>query len=220
MNLACACHAAWSAAALAVGLSACASPAEREPVAEVAAPRTAAPRERTPAQLDLPALEPRVSQAASHPPAPEPPLAVEQQAAPAPSADAGVVTALIAAQYVAFGARDWAAFESGFWPGATIVTIRKPPDGSADTVVSTPVGEYVAEFMQNSANTVQIEMTMSEHRIEVDGIVAHALVRFSAQTVAPAELHRWHGTDAFLFIRHADQWRVACMAFGSPSFDD
>ena len=49
------------------------------------------------------------------------------------------------AYYADFSARDWDAFASHFWPGATITTIWQPPGESQMRVVSSSVPAFVEQ---------------------------------------------------------------------------
>jgi hypothetical protein len=137
---------------------------------------------------------------------------------PAAPPDDGGLVALLRDHYRAFGQREWAEVSAHFWKGATIVTIRQPRGGGAETVISTAIEDYVDE-MKKLGNTDKIDFDLADPGVEIDGVVAVARVAYKARTHAPNEPHPWRGADVFLLVRHDGNWRIASVAFGSPTFD-
>jgi hypothetical protein len=176
-----------------------------------------------PSQLDLPTdadEQPAARAPVASPVAP--PVVTTQPAeaeAAAPASEDPALSALLCAHYADFGKRDWTAFAAHFWPGATIFTIRQPPGGGHETVVSTTVADYVAEMEKLGAGAGRIEFQVSKPLCDSDGVVALARVPFAARTLDQTEPHPWRGADVFLLVRHESQWRIASLAFGSPTFD-
>lgn len=204
-------RAALSAVALPVGLvagmltlGACAVPHDSRPPETEPRPRAAEASRVEAATAESAAIEEPAEAPAD--PDPLPPVDPE-------------LDQLVRGYYADFGQRDWPAFAARFWPGATVVTIRRPQGGGPEAVVATDIEEFLAEMQGQNADPTQIEYQIAPPVFESDGVVALARVSYVAHKSAPSEAQTWRGVEAFLLVRHADQWRIASLAFGSPRLD-
>ena len=117
--------------------------------------------------------------------------------------------------YADFSARKWTAFESHFWPGATITTIWQPPEEPQERVVVTTIDEFIrlAPLGPDSRSIFEERMTAAEVRIQ--GSLAQAWATYQARFGDPGDVAEWSGVDAFTLMKHDGRWRIVAIAFAS-----
>lgn len=125
------------------------------------------------------------------------------------------VLAEIEAYYADFSARDWDAFASHFWPGATITTAWQPPGEEGVRVVVTPIPDFVAQAPQGPGSREVFEEGMTAADVRVTGNLAQVWARYSARFGDPGEIMEWAGTDAFTLMWHDGRWKIIALAFTS-----
>lgn len=115
--------------------------------------------------------------------------------------------------YRDLSARNWSAFASHFWPGATITTIFTPPGKSAERVFVQTVPEFVALTPQGADSKPVFSERMLNAEIHVQGSLAQAWARYEAEFGQPDDITRWTGIDAFALMKHLGRWRIVSLTF-------
>lgn len=113
--------------------------------------------------------------------------------------------------YTDLSNRDWSAFASHFWPGATLTTVFQPPDESAPRVVTTSVPAFVAQATQQASKRVFHERMMDAD-VVVTGDIAQVRAHYDARISSP-DARRWQGTDVFTLMKHGGRWRIVSLAY-------
>jgi 5'-nucleotidase len=127
------------------------------------------------------------------------------------TADRDVILARLDSYYADLSDRNWSAFASHFWPGATLTTVFQPPDEHAPRVVTTSVPAFVAQATQQASQRVFHER-MQDAEVVVTGDIAQVRARYEARISAP-DARQWTGTDAFTLMKHGGEWRIVSLAY-------
>lgn len=136
-------------------------------------------------------------------------------AAAAPDSVRAEIVAELEAYYGDFSARDWEAFSSHFWPGATITTVWRPPGEEGERVVVTPVPEFVERAPEGPGSREIFEERMEGAELRVSGPLAQAWARYSARFGDPGAIAEWRGTDAFTLMKHDGRWKIVSLVFAA-----
>lgn len=139
-----------------------------------------------------------------------PPAARTRTAA---DSDTTLILTELRSYYRALSGRDWEAFASHFWPGATLTTVWQPAGEDAARVVTTSVPDFVAQAPLGPGSRSVFEETMREARIRTVGDLAQAWVRYQARFGDPGDLAEWEGVDAFTLMRRDGRWRIVALAY-------
>lgn len=119
----------------------------------------------------------------------------------------------IEAYYRDFSARDWEAFASHFWPGATLTTVWQPPGTDGPRVVVTGLDDFVAQGPQGPGSREIFE----ERLLGADVVVSHGLAqvwaRYQARFGDPGDIMEWRGIDALTLIRHDGSWKIVSLSY-------
>jgi len=150
-----------------------------------------------------------LTQSCRRTPAPAP------RAETAPTADTAraAVLAELGRYYDDFSARDWNAYTSHFWPGATLTTVWTPPGAPVARVMSLSVPEFVRQTPQGPDSKPIFEERMTGADLRVIGNLAQAWVRYSARFGDRDSVITWKGVDAFTLMRHEGRWRITSLAY-------
>jgi len=132
-----------------------------------------------------------------------------------PALEQGVLDEL-QAYYDDFSERDWEAYPTHFWPGATLVTIWQAEGEPEPRVFASSVPEFVAKAPEGpgSAPIFAEWMTAAELRVDEHGL-AQAWVDYDAHFGEEGALFEWSGVDAFTLLRHDGRWRIVSLAYVS-----
>jgi hypothetical protein len=125
------------------------------------------------------------------------------------------IRAELESYYADFSARDWDAFESHFWPGATLATIWQPPGQPAPMVEIVTIPEFLARTDEGPDSMPIFEERMTGAFIIVDGPLAQAWVDYDAKFGEEGDLFEWSGIDAITLLRHAGEWRIVSISYAS-----
>jgi hypothetical protein len=117
--------------------------------------------------------------------------------------------------YEDFSARDWEAFASHFWPGATLSTVWQPPTEPATRVVITTVEEFVAQAPAGPGSREIFEERMLSGELRAHADLAHVWARYHARFGDPGDVVEWEGIDAFTLMKHDGRWRIVALAYVS-----
>ena len=115
--------------------------------------------------------------------------------------------------YQDFSSRDWEAFASHFWEGATITTRFDPDGGEAVRVVVTGVPEFVAKAPEGPGSKPIFEEVMTSSKILLYGNLAVAWAGYDAKFGEEGDLFEWSGVDAFTLMKHEGRWKITSLAF-------
>lgn len=115
--------------------------------------------------------------------------------------------------YADFSSRDWEAFASHFWPGATLTTVWQPPGADAPRVVVTDLDEFIALAPQGPGSREIFEERMLGAKVLTHGNLAQVWARYEARFGDPGEITEWRGIDAFTLMRHDGEWRIVSLSF-------
>lgn len=122
--------------------------------------------------------------------------------------------------YRDFAHGDWNAMGARFWPGASVIAIRRREQDTEKHVVSEPIEACLERMRAQVARTKPLEIAFVEYRIEPAGGIAQASIHYSAIDASGDAPQTWSGTDAFTLVRHEGEWRIASLVFGSNSFGE
>ena len=130
-------------------------------------------------------------------------------------AERAEVLAELRQYYADFSARDWEAFASHFWKGATITTVWQPPGEAAERVVVTSVPDFVAQAPAGPGSKPIFEETMRDAQVRVFQNLAHVWARYDARFGDPGNVMEWSGIDAFTLMKHDGSWKIVALAFSA-----
>ena len=111
--------------------------------------------------------------------------------------------------------RDWPAFASHFWTGATITTAWQPPGETEISVVPQTVEEFVEQAPEGPGSREIFEEWIISSEIKVSGNLAHAWVRYGARFGDPGDVAEWEGIDSFALLNVGGTWKIAALVFDS-----
>lgn len=115
--------------------------------------------------------------------------------------------------YDDFSARDWDAFASHFWPGATLATVWQPPGADAPRVVVTSVEDFIAQAPLGPGSRAVFEERMTSAEVRVHDDLAHVWARYEARFGDPGDITEWRGIDAFTMMRHDGAWKIVSLSY-------
>lgn len=115
--------------------------------------------------------------------------------------------------YADFSARDWEAFASHFWPGATITTVWQPPGENQARVVVTSIPDFVAQAPRGPGSKPIFEEKMSSAEVRVHRNLSQVWARYDARFGDPGQVMEWSGVDAFTLMKHDGRWRIVALVF-------
>lgn len=115
--------------------------------------------------------------------------------------------------YADFSSRDWDAFASHFWPGATLTAVWQPPGAEAPRVVVTGLDEFIARAPQGPGSREIFEERMLDAKVLTHGNLAQVWARYEARFGDPGEITEWRGIDAFTLMKHDGEWRIVSLSY-------
>ncbi|HSM16741.1 MAG TPA: nuclear transport factor 2 family protein [Gemmatimonadales bacterium] len=125
------------------------------------------------------------------------------------------VLAELRSYYTDLSARDWPAFASHFWPGATITTAWQPPGEPFVRVDAQTIPEFIERAPEGPDSRAVFSEELVSADIRVTGGLAQAWVRYRARFGDPGDIAEWEGTDAFSLLAVDGQWKIVSLAFAS-----
>ena len=129
--------------------------------------------------------------------------------------EGAAVEARLKEYYKDMSDRDWEKYQSHFWENATITTAWKQPGDSVVTVDVTTIGDFIKEAPLGPGSQPIFEETMKDSKINVQGNIANAWIRYEAKFGKPDSLTRWTGTDVFTMLRYNGEWKIVSLVFES-----
>ncbi len=119
----------------------------------------------------------------------------------------------IEAYYRDFSARDWNAFASHFWPGATLTTVWQAEGADRPGVVASSIPRFIEEAPLGPDSKPIFEERLRHLSLQVRGGIAFAWADYNAKFGEPGDMGYWSGVDAITLLRHEDQWKIVCITF-------
>lgn len=111
--------------------------------------------------------------------------------------------------------RDWDAFRSLFWPGATVTIPRPSPDGEVDA------GEWDVEDFILAATEEYAEAGFWEDEIwsrtESWGNIAHVWSTYESRYGSPDADPAGRGINSIQLVRYDDDWLIISIIFDIES---
>ena len=124
-----------------------------------------------------------------------------------------LILAEVTSYYRDLSARDWDAFASHFWRGATVTTIWEPDGESGRRVVFTSVPEFIAEADQGPAGKAIFEEHLTTTEVHLSGNLAVVWAEYRVRFGEPGDVREWTGIDAFTLMKHVGIWKITSVAF-------
>lgn len=115
--------------------------------------------------------------------------------------------------YADLSARDWDAYRSHFWPGATLTTVWTPSGEETARVVVTALEEFIEQAPLGPGSRSIFEERMLEAEVRVYRDLARVWARYEARFGDPGDVTEWRGIDAFTLMEHAGEWRIVSLAY-------
>ena len=115
--------------------------------------------------------------------------------------------------YRDFSARNWEAFATHFWPGATITTIWAPPGEEQRRVVVSSVEDFIASAGEGPDSKAIFEERMGRAEVRAEGVLALVWAQYHARMGDPRQVSEWSGVDAFTLMKHEGLWKITSLAF-------
>ncbi len=125
------------------------------------------------------------------------------------------VRALLTRYYRDFSARDWEAFVTHFWEGATITTIWAPEGETERRVLALSIPDFVAEAGMGPDSKAIFEETMGRTEVWVHENLAAVWAEYQARFGNPGDIAEWSGIDAFTLMKHKGMWKITSIAFSA-----
>ncbi len=117
--------------------------------------------------------------------------------------------------YADFSARDWEAFASHFWKGASITTVWQLPGEPAERVVVTSIPDFVAQAPAGPGSKPIFEEKMTGAEVRVFQNLAHVWARYDARFGDQGSVMEWSGIDAFTLMKHEGRWKIVALVFSA-----
>lgn len=134
-------------------------------------------------------------------------------AALAPEAARHAILDEIGQYYDDFSARDWEAFASHFWPGATLSTVWQPPGEEAPRVVVTTLEDFVEQAPHGPGSREIFEERLLDAEVLSYGNLAHVWASYEARFGDPGDIVSWRGIDAFTLMNHGGEWKIVSLSY-------
>ena len=115
--------------------------------------------------------------------------------------------------YADFSARNWDAFASHFWPGATLTSVWQPAGEPAPRVVTTTVPAFIEQAPAGPGSRSIFEERMLSAVVRVHQNLAQAWAHYAVRFGDPDSVATWRGIDAFTLIWHDGRWRIVSLAY-------
>ena len=115
--------------------------------------------------------------------------------------------------YTVMSDRDWDAYAAHFWPGAHLTTVWQPPGTDSMQVVMTTIEDFIAQADQGPGSQPIFEEKMLEAEVKTYNNLATVWATYAAKFGTEDSLMEWEGIDAFTYMKHAGEWRIASLAY-------
>jgi len=117
--------------------------------------------------------------------------------------------------YDHMSARNWDAYASHFWPGATITTIWQSAGDPAPRVLITTIKDFIAQAPQGPNSKPIFEERMTDADVRADGNLAQVWATYKARFGGLGKIDEWTGIDAFTLMKHEGRWKITGLTFAA-----
>ena len=117
--------------------------------------------------------------------------------------------------YDHMSARNWDAYASHFWPGATITTIWQSAGDPAPRVLITTIKDFIAQAPQGPNSKPIFEERMTDADVRADGNLAQVWANYKARFGGLGKVDEWTGIDAFTLMKHEGHWKITGLTFAA-----
>ncbi len=111
--------------------------------------------------------------------------------------------------------RNWSAYASHFWPGATITTVWQPAGEPAPRVLITPIQDFIAQTPQGPDSKPIFEERLVDADVRVNSNLAQVWANYKARFGGLGKVDEWTGIDAFTLMKHEGHWKIAGLTFAA-----
>ncbi len=126
-----------------------------------------------------------------------------------------VIEDLVEDYYETMTRRDWPQYEKHFWPGATLTTAWQPPGESSSQVIPTTIEAFIDQTHVGPDSAPIFEEHLLEQEATVRGSIAVVFAKYEARFGSEDSVMSWRGTDAFTWLNHQDEWRIAALVYSN-----
>ncbi|MBT8401522.1 MAG: nuclear transport factor 2 family protein [Rhodothermia bacterium] len=127
----------------------------------------------------------------------------------------GLIEDRVADYYDAMSNRDWPAYREFFWPGATLTTAWQPPDETSSRVIPTTIEAFIEQTDLGPDSAPVFEERLLEQEATIRGPIAVVFATYEARFGDDDSVITWRGTDAFTWLNHQDEWRIASLVYAT-----
>jgi hypothetical protein len=131
--------------------------------------------------------------------------------------DDRLVREQVAQYYRDLSARDWRAYESHFWPSATLATVWQPPGEPAPRVAIMTIAQFLAQTGAGPDSKPIFEERLVGQEVRLSGNLAQVWARYETTFGDSTSASTWRGIDAFTWMEHDGQWRIVALAYSSEA---
>ena len=117
--------------------------------------------------------------------------------------------------YDHMSARDWNAYASHFWPGATITTVWQSAGDTAPRVLITSIKDFIAQAPQGPGSKPIFEERMVDADVRADNNLAQVWASYKARFGGLGQVDEWTGIDAFTLMKHEGHWKITGLTFAA-----
>jgi len=127
--------------------------------------------------------------------------------------DEAAIRSAVARYYADMSARNWPAYAAHFWPRATLTTVWQPPGEQGPRVVVATIDEFLARTAEGPDSKPIFEERLLAQDARVTGNLAQVWARYEARFGDSSNVATWRGVDAFIWMKHAGEWRIVALAY-------
>ena len=117
--------------------------------------------------------------------------------------------------YDHMSARDWPAYASHFWPGATITTVWQAAGEPAPKVLITPIQDFIAQTPLGPNSQPVFEERMVDADVRVNGNLSQVWANYKARFGGLGKIDEWTGIDAFTLMKQEGHWKISGLTFAA-----
>lgn len=121
--------------------------------------------------------------------------------------------------YETLSARNWEAYRDFFWPEASLTTVWQPPGEAAPRVVFTSIDDFIANAGQGPDSKPIFEENLLSQEVRILENLGQVWARYEARFGDSTSVSTWRGVDAFTWMMHDGEWRIASMAYTNEADD-
>ena len=117
--------------------------------------------------------------------------------------------------YEHMSARNWNAYASHFWPGATITTVWQAAGEPAPKVLITSIHDFIAQTPQGPNSQPIFEQRMADADVRVNNNLGQVWATYKARFGGLGKVDEWTGIDAFTLMKQEGHWKITGLTFAA-----